>query len=72
MLTFVLIKKIFYRFIAFITIFSDIKKITGSPNYFEMLSVRRLKKVENHWFNDATTQSKALFQNVKNTCLIKI
>ena len=26
-------KKFFYRFIAFITIFSDIKKITGLPNF---------------------------------------
>ena len=27
-------KKLFYRFIAFITNFSDIKKITGLPNFF--------------------------------------
>ena len=42
-------KKIFYRFIAFVTILSDIEKITGPPNFFDMLPVRRLKKVENHW-----------------------
>ena len=42
-------KKFFYRFIALITIFSDIKKITGPPNFFDILPVRRLKKVEIHW-----------------------
>ena len=43
-------KKFFYRFIAFITIFSVIKKNTGQQNFFDILPVRRLKKVENHWF----------------------
>ena len=41
-------KNFFYQFIAFITIFSDIKKMTDPPNFFDALPVRRLKKVENH------------------------
>ena len=41
-------KKFIFRFIAFLTIFSDIKKITGPQNFLDILSVRRLKKVENH------------------------
>ena len=39
--------KIFYQFIAFITIFSS-EKITGPQDYFEILPVRKLKKVEKH------------------------
>ena len=37
--------KILYQFIAFITIFS-LEKITGPQDYFEILPVRKLKKVK--------------------------
>ena len=48
MLAFVILK-FFYQFIAFITILS-LEKITGPQDYFEILLVRKLKKVEKHCF----------------------
>ena len=39
--------KIFYQFIAFITILL-LEKITGPQDYLEILPVRKLKKVEKH------------------------
>ena len=47
-LTFVILK-FFYQFIAFITILS-LEKITGPQDYFEILPVRKLKKVEKKFF----------------------
>ena len=41
--------KIFYQFIAFITILS-LEKITRPQDYFEILSVQKLKKVEKHCY----------------------
>ena len=46
MLTFVILK-FFYQFIAFITIL-PLEKITGPQDYFKILPVRKLKKVEKH------------------------
>ena len=40
-------KNFFYQFIAFNTIFLDVKKIK-SEYFFDILPVRRLKRVENH------------------------
>ena len=39
--------KIFYQFIAFIAILS-LEKMTGPQDYFEILPVRKHKKVEKH------------------------
>ena len=46
MLTFFILK-FFYQFIAFIAI-SSLEKITGPRDYFEILPVSKLKKVEKH------------------------
>ena len=42
--------KFFHGFIIFITILSDIEKVTRLQNFFEILLLCKLKKVENHRF----------------------
>ena len=50
MLTFVLIKKIFFDLLRLLQIFQTLKRLLVRPIFFEMLPVRKLKKVENHCF----------------------
>ena len=66
MLTFVLIKKFFIDLLRLLQFFQTLKRLPLRKKIFNVLPVRRLKKVENHWSKTGVSSLASLWGHILN------